>query len=150
MVENRKCNKCAQLVDDINPVTKKIYASCALCRKTAVIKRQKYRKENPELIASQRKTKRQELRQKVLDTYGRFCSHCGETNVKMLTIDHINGGGGEHRKKIGKQTEAMCKDVLKEYKPDIYQILCIACNWHKGMFNKLPELEFCYEDIREG
>ena len=29
------------------------------------------------------------------------CECCGEKHLEFLAIDHINGGGGKHRKKLG-------------------------------------------------
>lgn len=79
--------------------------------------------------------------------YGKVCSHCGDTRKRMLTVDHINNDGKAHRVSCH---ESVYKDVIREYRPDMYRTLCIACNWHRGMYKELPELEFCYQDIREG
>ena len=137
-------------MSNINPLTEKLYTTCALCRKTDATERQKYRKENSGLISKQRKENRVKLKQVVLDTYGHVCAHCGENRKKLLTIDHIQNDGSIHRKLVGRSSESICKSVIKNYRPDKYQILCISCNWYKGMFGELPELSLCYEDIREG
>ena len=118
-MKNRKCNTCTQLVYDTNPITNKIYASCKLCRKTNVLRRREYRRQNSQLISKQRKNTTQKLRQKVLDMYGRKCMHCCEIREKMLTIDHINNDGGKHRKKINGQQDIMYKEVMKEAPNDI-------------------------------
>jgi hypothetical protein len=39
------------------------------------------------------------IRAKVLDHYGRYCQCCGAEDD--LTIDHVNGNGGQHRAEIG-------------------------------------------------
>lgn len=161
MVKNKKCNKCDNLVQDINLNTEQLFKTCIKCREYSRRKNIEWKQRNPQIpadsarkrrkthktiISQQRRNNRQKLRQKVLDMYGRKCEHCGEIREKMLTIDHINGDGGKHRKKVGKQSEAICKDVLKEYRPDLYQILCIACNWHKGMFGYLPNPDYITSD----
>src|SRR3990167_5629647 len=44
----------------------------------------------------------QRVRQEALTAYGATCKCCGETRIEFLAFDHINGGGNEHRRKIGK------------------------------------------------
>lgn len=43
---------------------------------------------------------RKSLRDKLLRMYGTECECCRESTKEFLSIDHIGGGGGEHRKKL--------------------------------------------------
>lgn len=56
------------------------------------------------------------------------CACCGEANIVFLTIDHINGGGGAHRRQIGKNFYWW---LIKNEFPDGFQVLCYNCNMAK-------------------
>lgn len=61
----------------------------------------------------------------VFDYYGSNCVCCGESNVRFLTIDHINDDGAEHRRAIGSN---IYKTIVKAKFPNKYRILCHNCN----------------------
>lgn len=66
------------------------------------------------------------------------CTCCGETEIKFLSIDHINGGGGKHIRKI-KRFGSSFYQWLKQYNyPSGYQVLCMNCNFAKGHFGECP------------
>ena len=67
--------------------------------------------------------------------YGGKCACCGETEVKFLSFDHINGGGNKHRKLIGGKVVRWLK--RNNYPKDI-QILCHNCNLAKGFYGECP------------
>src|SRR6266542_6542283 len=53
------------------------------------------------------KNKKQQQRQRAIrieayKRYGPGCKCCGEVRLEFLTIDHIGGGGGDHRRKTKK------------------------------------------------
>jgi len=62
----------------------------------------------------------------VYDHYGAFCACCGESNLCMLTVDHKNNDGSEHRKKLG--SASIYRDIVNNNYPEYYQILCYNCN----------------------
>jgi len=64
----------------------------------------------------------------VFEHYGKICKCCGEDEKLFLTIDHINGGGEKHRKKIGRK---ICVWLFKNNFPEGFQTLCFNCNWGK-------------------
>ena len=63
---------------------------------------------------------------KFLNMYGTQCSCCGETEFEFLSLDHIHGNGGKHREETG--TSKLYRLVIKEYRPDLYRVLCFNCN----------------------
>ena len=64
------------------------------------------------------------------------CACCGETIYEFLTIDHINGGGTEHKKEIKGYPLAIWLKVNNF--PKGFQVLCYNCNCAKGFWGKCP------------
>lgn len=64
------------------------------------------------------------------------CKCCGESNMKFLTIDHIEGGGSEHRR--GSAKGGIGFWLKKNEYPDGFQILCFNCNCGKGIYGVCP------------
>lgn len=62
------------------------------------------------------------------------CHCCGETTFEFLSIDHINGGGNQHRKNIYN----IFLWLIQNDFPDGFQILCYSCNMAKGFYSKCP------------
>lgn len=58
------------------------------------------------------------------------CKNCGEDILDFLTIDHINGGGIQHRKSIGSRNIHVW--LRKNNFPDGFQVLCYNCNCSKS------------------
>jgi DNA-directed RNA polymerase subunit N (RpoN/RPB10) len=69
-----------------------------------------------------------------LDVYGRKCMCCGETRIEFLTLDHVQG-------QIGKKKEnpfSAYKKAAQEFRLDLYQVLCMNCNFSKGRYGYCP------------
>ena len=95
-------------------------------------------KNNPELKKQYSSKCRSNLKNQVFDHYGYICKCCGESQFEFLTIDHINGGGNEHKRKIGKGTSDLHRWLIKNNFPDEFQILCFNCNCSKGIYGTCP------------
>lgn len=52
------------------------------------------------------------------------CAKCGITDINTLSIDHINGGGTQHKKTI---TQSFYNYLISHNFPDGYQVLCMNC-----------------------
>jgi hypothetical protein len=90
-------------------------------------KKKYYSERRDEILAKRRKKqliRYWENKRTVLDYYGNACACCGESNKGFLTLDHINGGGSEERKRNGELWTYLVKNNF----PDGYQILCYNCN----------------------
>lgn len=61
----------------------------------------------------------------VLAAYGGACACCGETTPAFLTIDHVDGGGAEHRREVGRD---IYRWLVREGFPDGFRLLCWNCN----------------------
>lgn len=81
------------------------------------------------------RNKRAKLKKLIFNHYGNFCKCCGETHLEFLTIDHIDGGGGRHRKEIGSELYPWLK---KNNFPEGFRTLCLNCNFSLGHFNHCP------------
>jgi hypothetical protein len=92
---------------------------------------------NREAMRKWRRNHPEEHRAEVITHYGcdpPKCACCGESNIKFLTIDHINNDGNEMRKIHGVGYKFL-KWLEKMNYPDGFQILCMNCNWGKSQNN---------------
>jgi hypothetical protein len=71
------------------------------------------------------------LRDKIIQYYGGKCACCSEQERSFLAIDHINGGGNKHRKKLKKRGANFNQWIINNNFPDDLQILCHNCNMSK-------------------
>jgi len=70
--------------------------------KEQILKTKKeYYYSNIEYIRKKMRESAAKRRKDVIDHYGGICACCGETIFEFLGVDHIDGGGIEHRKAIG-------------------------------------------------
>lgn len=75
----------------------------------------------------------------VYEHYGNKCSCCNEKEIAFLSIDHINGGGNKHRKKISKSSKTLpYRWIISNNFPETLQLLCMNCNFAKGKLGKCP------------
>ncbi len=80
---------------------------------------------------AKRRQRRQQIKLEVLEYYGGSparCECCGEQTLLFLTIDHINGGGNQHRKSFGNRSYIFYQ-LLYKTKPTGYRVLCRNCNY---------------------
>lgn len=86
---------------------------------------------------------REVLRKAVFEAYGNKCACCGETNRYFLAIDHVNGGGKQHRKITGWGVQFYRWVRDHNFPPD-FQILCHNCNSAKYLAKICPHVyEWC-------
>lgn len=97
-------------------------------------------KAKQEQILNRIHTKRWQAKIEVLTHYGDgrcACVKCNFSDIRALTIDHIDGGGLAHRKKIGIPASgtAFYRYLIKQGFPDGYQTLCGNCQRIKQFIN---------------
>ena len=87
------------------------------------------------------KNHKRNFRLEVLAHYSKskipFCNCCGEKTIQFLCIDHINGGGNEHRRQIGNNVQLAYWLKRNNY-PSEFQVLCHNCNMAKGFYGQCP------------
>lgn len=74
---------------------------------------------------------RQRLRIELLTHYGNGkieCEICKESRIDVLDLDHIDGGGIQHRAQYS-TTQSFYHDLRKQGFPKGLRVLCRNCNW---------------------
>jgi hypothetical protein len=82
--------------------------------------------------------KKERLRQMklaVINHYGGECKCCHLTNLIFLVIDHIKGGGNQHRKTLIRGSGEFYKWIINNNFPPDFQVLCWNCNAAKYFNN---------------
>ena len=112
-------------------------------RKDNIEKRRKWNRDwianNKERYNASKYIYRDKIKLEVMSHYGNGkieCVNCGENDIDVLCLDHINNNGAEQRKKLGiagrNSIGGNTYEVLKrENYPKGLQILCANCNLKK-------------------
>ena len=80
-------------------------------------------------VAADKRDRHRILIEDVLRLYGSQCACCGEGTFEFLTIDHINGGGRAHVKRIGGNPTTLYRRIRSgQENKDDYRVLCFNCN----------------------
>ena len=85
---------------------------------------------------------RNKLKAEVFSHYceGEIKCKCGVNNLYLLTIDHINGNGSEHRRKENIKTGYGTYRWLKKNNyPNGFQVLCFNCQYLKRLVEMRAE-----------
>ena len=99
-----------------------------LCHNCNMLEARKFKP----LSDSYNSKKKQRLKRAIFSKYStdNKCQICKESNLDLLTIDHMDGGGTKHRKEIGHHIY----DWLRKHKyPAGFQVLCFNCNIKKSL-----------------
>ena len=112
-------------------VTNKRYEICVSCRTR--YQREYYARNRDKCnLTTQRYN--DALRLEVFKYYSSeipFCAICGEKDSLVLNLDHVDGGGEQHRQQIGKMGQSFYRWVKNNGFPVGYQVLCANCNMRK-------------------
>ena len=94
---------------------------------------------HPERAKEGRLKERQRLRQQTVDAYGGGCACCGETTIQFLQIDHIDGGGGKHRRALGRTGgQHFYRWLRQQGFPTGYRVLCANCHQAISLWKVCP------------
>jgi len=116
-------------------------STCGKIKKLEDFYHSKREKSGVEYQCKECSSKRQkELRKqnwkKILDYYGKKCFCCGETHTEFLTIDHAEGNGAEHRRKLNRGR--LYAHIVKEKFPKNFRLACMNCNFAIGIHGHCP------------
>lgn len=101
-----------------------------------------YRLRHKERLSKMNKAWYASLRREVLGHYSKGkieCNCCGEDEYMFMALDHINGGGTQHRLQLG--SKAIYSRLKQDGYPDGFQVLCHNCNSAKGYYGGCPHKE---------
>ena len=113
------------------------YLQCDYCRQISARGMLKWRTANTEHAKSYQREWNRKRRKSVIEHYGGKCECCGESTFEFLALDHKDGGGDQHRRKVG-QGSLMVDWILKNNFPEIFQVLCHNCNQAIGYYGSCP------------
>lgn len=98
-------------------------------------------KRNPDKVREYRRNSNRRRREEVIAHYGGKCECCGETTYEFLGIDHIEGGGGKHRKELATQGHTLYTWLKKNNYPEGFRVLCHNCNMAIGFYGSCPHMK---------
>jgi len=84
------------------------------------------------------KAYRDRIRAEVLAHYNNECACCQEGHSAFLGVDHIEGGGRQHRKTL--KGTSFYKWLIEKLFPAGFQVLCHNCNMAKGFYGVCPHV----------
>lgn len=92
---------------------------------------------NKEVLAERSRVRRLEMKLAALAHYGPACTCCGELDSRLLSMEHSNGDGANHRRSLGgpKKSGSFFYRWLRDhdYPDDLgLTVLCHSCNWGSG------------------
>lgn len=91
-------------------------------------------------MARRQRLYNQRTRMKAISAYGGQCACCGETDLHFLAIDHVKGGGEQHRKEL-QGHQSIYQWAAKNGYPDTLRALCHNCNSAIGYYGHCPHQE---------
>lgn len=77
-----------------------------------------------------------DLKIELFKLYGSVCICCGLTDIRFLTVDHVKHGRGNKRPKTDRRPLTFYRRLIEQGYSEDYQILCMNCNWAKGVWGK--------------
>lgn len=126
------CTRCK------SPKGEDAYKQCRSCRDYVAAKMRSLRAREPERMTAYRRDWGRKQRENVIANYGGCCACCGETELEFLSIDHVNGGGTQHRLKHGFRGGTMYRYLIREGYPEGFRVLCHNCNQAIGFYGSCP------------
>ena len=132
ITKHKHCIDCKGLLGD-NRVTR-----CSSCLLVNLMSSIKYREKQSEEIKERHRIRRERIKDETFKAYGGWkCTCCGNDRKECLSLDHVEGGGGRHRRSIG-NGHTFYQWLRKNGYPKGYRILCMSCNFAKRYKKECP------------
>jgi hypothetical protein len=116
--------KCASCRVALAPNSSQNAVYCSQkCRQTAFRERHRAR------LRAKMHEEQVNLKSEVFNGYGGVrCAVCGLTDLNNLVLNHISGGGNEHRKQYTGKSNGVYRELIRMGFPPGYNVLCFGCN----------------------
>lgn len=138
--EKRTRNRALGLCACGDPVRADGKGACDKCNSrkhtsvNAIANTRAFRLRHKDRLAKEQKVAKDALKLEIFNVYGGpHCAcpnRCSVKQILVLTIDHIDGGGNQHRKEI---KGSFYKWLKKNNFPPGYRVLCMNCNFSWGI-----------------
>ena len=141
--ETKTCTKCSteRPLSDFawDKRWKRHESWCRMCRRTL---RQEWGARNAAEIVATGRERRAETRRAVFEHYGTSCACCGEDRLPFLSLDHVDGGGTQHRSSLGNSGRGISfyRWIIRQGFPTGYRTLCHNCNTALGLYGYCPHV----------
>lgn len=137
--EKRRCTICKKWLslNYFNKDKTRTLSHAYICKGCEKIKRKRYHQKNGEAIRKKDREWEKRNKKKVFEHYSNGslkCANCEYNVYETLTIDHINGGGSKHRKKLNVWGNRFYEWLIRNKFPKRYQVLCHNCNFLKERY----------------
>ena len=100
----------------------------------------RYRALHTVQVSEKERRGRQKLKREVFEHYSPSlrCVRCGFSDIRALSIDHIDGSGAAQRKALGAavQGSGLYRYLRQNNYPPGYQVLCMNCQRIKQFENR--------------
>ena len=112
------------------------------------IKAQTYRRKYPKKMADLKRKYHESLKTAVMNVYTngeQTCRMCGQGDLDVLTVDHINNDGAKHRRGLKPHQHGgsgLYVTLMREGYPSGFRVLCANCNLKKEVVRR-REVSFC-------
>jgi len=146
------CSKCKQELDSsffckASHRKNGLYPSCKNCRSKAWFKYKETQayKDRHSAIRISGKRYADNLRFEIIKHYSQglfkcMCPGCNVNQYAFLAIDHIEGGGNQHRNGGAKKINVYTWLKRNNF-PTGFQVLCHNCNMAKGFYGECPHVK---------
>lgn len=133
---NKLCVKCASMKEIGRLSLKEIRRTNGLCVRCGSDNLTNGHNKCDKCAIRDRTTNRIHMRnfkKQTFEAYGGKCVCCNESDIRFLSLDHVNGDGNKHRREL-KQTNqggggyTVYRWARDNKYPDTLQILCHNCN----------------------
>jgi len=150
---HKKCIKCEDVkhIDLFSNLKRSPDGKTNICKECHNLSKKNWLKDNPDkhqIRKEKCKVKEQEkrtiIRGVLIEEYGSKCECCGEDNVLLLAIDHINGGGRKQREELKVGGSGLMAILNRGDLPkNEYRLLCHNCNSAHGYYGYCPHSGVC-------
>lgn len=119
---------------------------CQYCKVCVKAKEKKKYLTHTSACLSRSRQYARKVKVEAMNQYGKVCQCCGEPRLEFLVLDHINGDGAEHRRKM--EYGHSCTGYMfylwlrkRGWPKDLgLQVLCANCNTAKGSNGVCPHV----------